>query len=291
MNDLPFYFFAWLASIGYAIAGVAIKLASKHVVRNPWLFNFSWFLFIFLLSLPLALYYGAGIPNYWQNIIFGSFFAALGGAFYSLAAYKLDVSVLVPMFSFRSALAVVFGALFLAELLSTTQYMYVAAIFVLGFFVQIDEKFSLKSFFNIGTLFLFIDMIALVLLAIFAKHAISENGFWTATIWLSACSLLWSLPTVFFFKKDLPHTGRNQWLVLLLLASLGVIADLAANKAFSENVGVSSVIISLPLSMVIAALFSWLAPELLEKHTVKVYAVRFIAAGLMIYSAIRLTVL
>jgi hypothetical protein len=40
--------------------------------------------------------------------------------------------------------------------------------------------------------------------------------------------------------------------------------------------------------MAIAFLFSVFAPQLLEKHTLKVYAVRFISAAIMIVAASQL---
>ena len=41
--------------------------------------------------------------------------------------------------------------------------------------------------------------------------------------------------------------------------------------------------------MVIAFAFSTFAPQLLEKHTVRIYAIRFTAAAIMIVAAIELS--
>jgi hypothetical protein len=41
--------------------------------------------------------------------------------------------------------------------------------------------------------------------------------------------------------------------------------------------------------MILAFLFSVFAPKLLEKHTMKVYAVRFAAAAVMIAAALKLS--
>jgi hypothetical protein len=68
-----------------------------------------------------------------------------------------------------------------------------------------------------------------------------------------------------------------------------LIGILTSNKSYTDNVTISSAIISLPMSMIMAFLFSIFAPNLLEKHTLKVYAIRFTAAAIMIISALKLS--
>ncbi len=81
----------------------------------------------------------------------------------------------------------------------------------------------------------------------------------------------------------------NQLAVVALIAFVSLLSNLAANKAFEQNIALSSAIISLPVSMVLAFLFSVFAPNLLEKHTLKIYAIRFSAAAVMFLAALRLS--
>jgi len=67
---------------------------------------------------------------------------------------------------------------------------------------------------------------------------------------------------------------------------IGVITEIWAYK---DNVVITSIITSLPISIVLTFIFSIFAPQLLEKHTLKVYAVRLIAAGTMIFAALKLS--
>ena len=90
------------------------------------------------------------------------------------------------------------------------------------------------------------------------------------------------------FGKDFKKIGPKEFGATLLGALTGVVGILASNKAFASNIGVSAAIISLPISMIIAFLFSVFAPQLLEKHTLKVYFVRFAAATVMILAALKL---
>jgi hypothetical protein len=76
---------------------------------------------------------------------------------------------------------------------------------------------------------------------------------------------------------------------VLILSLIGGVGELAAYKAFESNVGTSSLIISLPMSMILVFFFALWKPSLLERHTIKVYAIRFIAAGVMIWGAMSLT--
>ena len=64
---------------------------------------------------------------------------------------------------------------------------------------------------------------------------------------------------------------------------------LAANKAYAVNVSISSVITALPISMIMVFVLSIFAPKLLEKHPVKVYAVRFAAAAVMFLASLGLS--
>ena len=283
------YIFAWLASLMYGAEGVIGKLISRHSVPNPWLLNFFWNLFILVLIIPVALWQGGLVwPADWTNIIWASIFYAGGTAFYVLALYKMDVSVLAPLFSFRTAMAVIIGALMLGELLTGRQYLLIAVIFLFGLFVSVDERFELKSFFNWSTALALLDMLLLVFMAVFIKKSAAEIGYWGTTLWSALLGQIWLLATWPLFKQDLSRVSLKQYGFMFIPAAAGMIGTFAANKAYAVSVSLTSAIVSLPLSMVIAFLFSIFAPELLEKHTFKVYAVRFASAAAMIVAALNL---
>jgi len=280
--------FAWAASFMFGVEAVTGKLTSKHSIQNPWLFNFFWALFIVLFTIPIALLSGAGIPKQWTSIIIASVFYATTTTLYVIALYKLDVSIIGSLYNFRTVITVVLGAIFLGEVLSVHQYILIGLIFVFGMFITIDERFTIKSFFKRGTAIALIGISFSALMAIFIKRAVAEAGYWDTTLWMGILSQIWLLPTIFLFKKDILSSKPKQYLVTAATAVAGVVGTLAMNKAYSMNVSISSAIISLPFSLIIAFLFSVFAPELLEKHTLKVYAVRFISAAVMIVAALNL---
>ncbi|MDO8601216.1 MAG: EamA family transporter [bacterium] len=282
------FIFAWIASIMFGLEAISGKLTSRHAIKNPWLLNFFWLLFILVLTVPVALWGGARLPTHWTNIIFASFFYALGSALYVLALYKVDVSVIAPLYSFRTVVAVILGTIILGEILTTKQYLLIAIIVIFGIFTSIDERFHVKSFFNRGIVIVLCATVTSAIMAVFIKMAVVDTNFWDTTLWMALLGQIWLLPTILLFKKDLLTATKKQYLIVLAVAAVGVIGTLASNKAYSINVGIASAIIALPISMIIAFLFSSFAPTLLEKHPLKIYAIRFVSAAIMIVAALNL---
>jgi drug/metabolite transporter (DMT)-like permease len=196
--------------------------------------------------------------------------------------------VIGSLYNFRTAITVILGALFLGEVLSVQQYILIGIIFVFGMLITIDERFSIRSFFKRGIAIALLGVSCSALMAIFIKKAVAEAGYWDTTLWMAVLGQIWLLPTIWFFKKDIVQSTPKQYLVTAGTAVAGVLGTLAMNKAYSLNVSISSAIISLPFSLIMAFFFSIFAPELLEKHTLKVYAVRFISAAVMIVAALNL---
>ena len=282
-------FFAWTASIIYGVNTVIGKLTIKHATPNPWLFHFVWELFIFVGILPFALWNHAPLPIVWSSLFLASFFAFLVGKLYILALNKLDVSVISPLYNFRSVFTALLGAAFLNEILTGNQYLLIFIIFIAGIFLNIDENLNLKAFFRKESM---LGMLAVFASAIFGftiKTSIADNGFWTTSVWMAGITALLSLSTIPLFHKDLKTTPLKNYSGAILTGLLSALGDLAANKAFASNVTISSAIISIPFSMIIAFLFSTFAPQLLEKHTFKIYLIRFTAATAMILAAIKLS--
>jgi uncharacterized membrane-anchored protein len=135
------------------------------------------------------------------------------------------------------------------------------------------------------------------------KITIAENGYWPVFYWTAILGQIMLLPTIPLFLTELRSSYRRervapreliplsarQLLSVANLALISLLANLAANKAFAANVSLSAAIVSLPLSMILAFLFSVFAPELLEKHSPKIYAIRFTAAAVMFWSALQLS--
>ncbi len=281
--------FAWIASITYGLYSVVAKLVNKYKLKNTYQFSFFATLFSGIVMAIISYINGGRLAFNWTYILFAAIFLALGNILYITALRMLDVSVMSPLFNIRVAITVILGVLVLGEIFSIKSIILIAIIFIAGFFASMDEKFSFKSFFtkNIGVGLFF--MLVLSIQSIFINRAIDQTSYWTATLWIGLLAIIFSFIFLYpKFKKNLKHTKPKDYLGVGLLAVVGCIGDLAAYKAFENNVGLSSVIISLPLSMIIVFILSIWKPALLEKHSLKVYLVRFLAAGIMIWGALQL---
>lgn len=281
--------FAWIASFSYGIYAITAKLIGKYQLKNSYQFSFFITLFSGIIMATISYYYGGRWPSNWTYILLAALFLAVGNALYLRALKVLDVSVFSPLFNIRVAITVILGAVLLGENFSTNTLSLIITIFIAGFFATMDERFSVRSFFtkNIGLGILF--MLVLSIQSILVNRAVDQTEYWTATLWMSLSAILASFLILYpKFKSDLSRTKPKEYIGVGLLAVIGSVGDLAAYRAFAGNVSVSSVIISLPLSMVLAFILSIWKPALLEKHSYKVYLVRFAAAAIMIWAALQL---
>lgn len=286
MNSLMF---AWIASITYGLYAVTAKLIGKYQLQNSYQFSFFITLFSGIIMSIISYFNGGELATEWTYILLAGLFLSIGSALYLATLEVLDVSVMSPLFNVRVAITVILGSLFLGESLTMKSIYLIILIFIAGFFATMDEKFSIKAFLSknigLGLFFMFVLSIQSILI----NRAIDQTNYWTAMLWMSILAPIFSFLLLFpKFKNDLLSTKPNQYIGVLILSIFGGIGDLSAYKAFEGNVGLSSVIISLPVSMVLAFVLSLWKPNLMEKHPIKVYFVRFTAAGIMIWSALQL---
>lgn len=286
---MPFYAYAWIATISFGIVVVTVKLASKYSISNPWLFNFLAQLALVLLLLPTGIIYNAFFPKEWFFLLISSIFNALFVILYVLSLYKIDVSVFSPLYNFRVIFAVLFSFLILGEKLTPIQLGLCLVILLGGFFVSIDEKLSVRSFFSKSIGIAILAMLFLALSNVFAKKTLTLNSTWEVVLWTQLITLVLLIPTAPLFIKDVPKLKRKQLTPIFFMGIVSVIGTIFVNFAYKVNVGITSIILAVPTSMIIAVVASVFIPGLLEKHTGKVYAIRFTAAFIMILAALRLS--
>lgn len=286
---MPYYVFAWTASISYGLAVIVSKLSTKHQITNPWLFNFIWTLLIALFTVVIALLNNAGLPARWDSVLFAGFFSALTGTLFILALSVIDVSVLNPLYSFRIPITLLFGMTFFHESVNTTQAILMALITVAAFFVSMDEHLQFRSFFTRRTALALSAVGTSALYNVTVKNALVGNGFWEVNLWTNLLTVVFLLITVPLFWKDIKQMKLSYAVGPFWSSLFTAVGSIASFKAFQGNISIATAILSLPFSMMFAFVLSVIAPKLLEKHTLKVYAIRFVAAGAMVWAAIQLS--
>lgn len=280
--------FAWIATALYGVETIITKLTGKYAVKNPWLFNMLWNgLFVFFM-IPFCFNGEVGIPRKWGYLILTSLVSAICCVLYVVLIYRIDVSVLSPMYYIRTGFSVFFGSLLLGETVSTYKLTLIVLIIIMGLLVSFDEKFSFKSFFTKNIFLVFIFMFLLAFYGVFLKKTIGEIGYWNATVWVAVLNAVFLLFTFPKFKNDIKKMRPQQFFPVFFVTIVSVTAYLASNKAYTVNVGITSVIMSIPSSMILAFFMSVFWPKLMEKHPLKIYAVRFIAAAIMFVCAAQL---
>lgn len=286
---MPYYVFAWIASFAAGLYVIVMKLTSKYSISNPWLFNFLWSVAISLLSLVPAVANHSLFPKLWLPVILAGIFNALFQFLFILSIKLLDISTLSPLFNFRSVFAVMLGVLFLGESFSTLQWIIAGGIFLTGILATIDERFNFRSFFKPAIAVGILTMLVLAIGNALTKQALASNDVWSTNLWGSLIKVIMATPTVFLFIKDIPKVKISQFGYIGLLAVFSTISNITSSIGYGTNVGVTSLIMAVPFSMMIVFILSFIWPKLLEKHSLKVYALRFTAAIIMILGSIQLT--
>jgi drug/metabolite transporter (DMT)-like permease len=286
---MPYYIFAWIASFTAGIYVLIMKLTGKYSIKNPWFFNFLWSFAVLLFTGIPTLFKNAFMPNDWFPLILSAIFSALFQIFFILSMEKLDISTISPLFNFRSVFAVLFGMLFLGEIFSLHQWVIAGIIVLAGILATMDENFNLKSFFKPAIAIGILTMLFLAISNAIAKQALVHNDLWSFNLWnalikLGIAGLAWPL-----FKNDFVKIKPSQLIAVGLLAIFSTIANVTASIGYKANVGITSLIMAVPFSMIMVFILSFFAPKLLEKHSLKVYALRFAAAIIMIYGSIQIT--
>ncbi|MBP9852606.1 MAG: EamA protein [Patescibacteria group bacterium] len=282
---------AWIASISSGLEPLILKASSKTLIKSSWLFNVFWVGATYPLVVPLMLLWGAGMPHSWGVFVALGIFHALFFLLYSTALFKIDTSTMAPLFSFRTVFAVLLGVVVLHEQLSILSILLVCVIILASPLASFDEHLGLRAFKNKYIFVAIASMTALALTGYFVNKAYAENGFTTTVLWQDTFTLLFLAPSLFFVKWQDETWTKQKAVPFAALGVTGFIYVASSAIAYGKAYTISSVIVSLPLSMI----FVWIASKKfsswLESHPPYVYKIRFIGAAIMVTCAILLSVL
>jgi len=285
---MNFTLIIWLSSFAFGLQTIIGKLTSKYSLQNPWLLNFFWTSFNLILTAIIASFFGINLPGNLTPYIVAGFFLAIGNILLTYSIYTLDVTVISPLFALRTAFTAIIGVLFLKEHFSVLQYLMIIIIFLSGLLIRIDEKFSLKK--SMRDLWLGVAcMFFLSVSSATIKIASVNSGYWNNVFWINLFTSMFLLLTIPKFIKDIKSTLITRYIGALGYSLTGGIGRLLMFFGLASNVTVTTAVTSLPLSMIITIPLAYIFPQLLEKHTTKIYVIRLILATIMIGCSIKLS--
>lgn len=198
---------------------------------------------------------------------------------------------MTPLFSIRTFTSVLLGLVLLGESLPVHGIILMMLIVGANPLASFDEKQRLKAFMQKHVLLAITAMVSLAFMGYFTNRSVAANGYATTILWQDLLTLLFLLPTLRFVRFRKENFTRMSILAFTLLGLGSFIYTATTTYAYARNLSLSSIIVSLPISMVFAYLLSRRYPELLEKHPPSVYAVRFTGAAIMVGGAIWLSLL
>lgn len=283
--------YAWITSISSGISPLVIKATSKSLVKNPWLFNLLWVGFGIPPIAVYALIKGGSMPSDWTSIITLAVSYAIFFVLYTLAIYKIDVTTMAPLFSLRTVFATLLGVFVLNEVISPLGLVLIALIIAASPFAAYDEHQKLKAFKQPSILIAVAAMAALAAMGYFTNVAVEKNGYASTILWQDILTLAILLPTFFFIPKSDKKLNYKKIYPFVLLAVTGFAYTITATLAYASNLTLSSVIVSLPLSMIFAFVLSKKYKGFLEQHPKRVYVVRFSGAAVMVADTITLSLI
>lgn len=131
----------------------------------------------------------------------------------------------------------------------------------------------------------------LALSSIFINKSVADTGYWQTNLFNPLISQAFILLTIPLFYKEIKLIKIKQVTGTAVMAFCVAIGNIFTNRAYTTNVSISTAIIALPMSMSMFIVFalSLFYPKLLEKHTLKVYVIRFVAAFIMIFAALKIS--
>lgn len=196
--------------------------------------------------------------SFWFYSILGGLFGALGNAFLIKAIQRGELSVLGPINSYKSLIAVIFGVMILNEIPNFLGILGIFLIIAGSYFIfdTLQEKFTYKIFLRKDIQFRFLALIFTAIEAVFIKKVILESSVlisFIAWCWFGA---FWAFLILIFSGFNLSKIKPSGTFKYLSLAACVGIMQLTTNYIFDKmNVGYALALFQ--LSALISVIFGY----------------------------------
>jgi len=283
---------SFLAAVSFALAGIFNKYASKHTIKERWPLLFYYYITFFPFIFLIPLFAKIQIPTgSWPTLFLYSVFFFLGNICFFTAIFKTDASVFAPFFQLQAAFIAILAFIFLKERFPLTNYLWISLILIGAILVSLDERMTLKSFFQRTILLIIAMQFFHAVSNLYAGFALKKMDFWNLTLWSSIISTVLILVIVPFLAKFKLRTSFNQLKPLFVVNFFSFIGATSLFAAFQTNLTISSAIslLTAPIVLLISMILSKFKPEFMEHHSGKVYLIRIIAVAIILLGALKIS--
>lgn len=285
-----FVVLSFIAASCFATSGVIEKFASKHVITSRWPLLFWYYAaFIpFVLIIPLIAH--IAIPQTAQQWLYIAAYSSLfliGNICFFIAIFQTDASVFSPLFQLQAAFLAMLSYAFLGERFAGGNYFWMVLMFVGAMLVSLDERFTIRAFFQRSILLIIAMQVFHAGSNLFAGFLLRFLDFWNVLWWTTIVSTLSVFLFTFFANGLQVKVSWRQLRPMVLTNAVTFIGAAALFRAFAENVTLSGAIslLSGPITFIITLVASKVKPGLLEHHTGLVYGIRGLGIFLTVAGA------
>ncbi|OGB75939.1 hypothetical protein A2476_01190 [candidate division CPR3 bacterium RIFOXYC2_FULL_35_7] len=173
---------------------------------------------------------------------------------------------------------VIFANIILGEQFSLVVYILIGLLIISSFLVAVDEKIEWKDFFNWPIAIFILSLVLFSLSDVMAKRAfalISPISLMSGNILVGFVLSLFLLPFV-FSKINQITWPQARVITINSMLTFSIVCLLII--AFQDNVTISNVLSNLtgPFALMLTVVLSKFKPNLIEKHTPRVFKIRMV---------------
>ncbi len=274
----------------FAANQILTKLLTKHSVKNAEALTLFSFLGLLIFGVCLAPFTPLLVltPKLVVMICFAA--ATFSSGFYLLlkGMQTVDVSAVSPLFVLQSGLIGIWAFIFLGERFPLENYLWLGLMLVGAVLVSVNDKLSLKAFMAPGVLFILATQVLHSLSNLTVSFIIKEIPVMSFLFWQYVVIGCFAVVGLYKTKSYAQYAPKQVGLTILPVFIMGV-GVISLFTAYTQNVTVSSVLslMTAPLVLIFSIGASAFAPQLLEHHPPKVYAVRAVGLAIILLSVLK----
>ncbi len=217
----------------------------------------------------------------WKYVIIGGLFGALGNAFLVKALSLGDLSVLGPINSYKSVVAMLLGIFLLGEIPSIIGILAIGLIIWGSYFIfdTVEEKFSLRLLKRKDIIYRIFALIFTALEALMIKQVILYSDVMTSFIFWAVFGFVFSGLFMLIKQEEIKLPDKKSFLQFFGLISMFGLMQITTNYVF-ENMNVSYALALFQLSSLVNVIFGYKFFK--ETHLIK----KLIGTTIMVIGAV-----